>query len=110
MHLDQNAQPETEIPLDMNATSGALLDEKRNIIWMALYQGEVLRYDLAAHTSRRLPLKDANLALEPDTGYLWAATPEGLYRVTPEGTCAAVYPSEKPAAKWIAVVPAGGLP
>ncbi|MEZ0208033.1 diguanylate cyclase [Ideonella sp.] len=88
----------TTAPLQVHPTAGtahqvgSVVEDAQHQLWMATFQGEVLRRDERSGRWRRavagLPVI-YQLLPRPD-GTLWAATDGGLYDIRPDGTGQAV--------------------
>jgi hypothetical protein len=77
------------------------LDARRGVLWAS--QSDVVKMDLEGNVLARVPVERSSLVLERDTGYLWIAAEDGVYRVDDQGKYVWSIPSKEKTLKWIAV-------
>jgi sugar lactone lactonase YvrE len=82
---------------------GVAVDSQRDTTWAT--GRSLYRLGPDAKPTGSSPLRGFTLAVEPDTGYAWVASNEGVFRIDPGGKLAWEQLTKDGSQKWVCAVP-----
>jgi hypothetical protein len=94
------------VPVEYGAAFYLVLDASGNAAWVAGSEG-VRKFSATGEILCSAPLRANSLAVEPDTGYVWAAGPDGVFRLDAEARYVCGWSGPRASFKRICVIPPG---
>ena len=106
--LNRDGSPHSgfPVPVEYGAVFCLVLDASGQAAWVAGSEG-VRKFSATGEILCSAPLKANSLAVEPDTGYVWAAGPDGVYRLDAEARYVCGWSGPRASFKRICVIPPG---
>jgi len=86
---------------------GTVIDASRDALWVLREEG-LAKLNGQGQVVKEIPVKGTGLGLEKDTGCVWVAGPEGVWRVGPDGMMIWGHEMKDGKQRWVCMV-GGGL-